>query len=143
VKAFLALIGLLLSVPALGQDSFLEIAEDVRDERGLEKLVAASFGGGRHYEVKESPFFIADLMPTSGIPSTELFVFECINGQLALRLHVPRRSFVVMKAEVHEGKLIVSEKAQRGVEWKVRFHVLPTAGAGRPPNTSFEQTRER
>jgi hypothetical protein len=143
VKAFLALIGLMISVPARGEDSFLEIARDVRDESGFEKLVAASFGGGKHYEVKGSPFFIVDLMHTSGIPSTELFVFESINGQLALRLHVPRRSFVVMKAEAHDGTLIVSEKAHRKVEWKVCFHVLPTAAAVQPPNTSLERTRDR
>ena len=143
MKALLTVIGLILTVPALGQASFLEVAQDVRDERGLERLVAASFGGGKHYQVKGAPFHIVDLMPTSGILSTELFIFESVNGQLALRVHVPLQSFIVMKAEAHGGTLIVSEKAQREGEWKVRFQVFPTAVAGGPPNTSLERTRGR
>jgi hypothetical protein len=128
MKVFLTILGLMLSCPSVGQpSSLLEVAEGVRDERGLEKLVAASFGGGKHYEVKGSPFYVVDLMPTSGILSTEIFVYESLNGQLALRVHIPRQAFIVTKAELHDGTLIISEKPQRDGEWKVRLHVIPTA----------------
>jgi len=127
MKVFLTVMGLMFSCPSLGQLSLLEVAEEVRDERGLEKLVAASFGGGKHYEVKGSPFYVVDLMPTSGILSTETFVYESIDGQLALSVHIPRQAFIVMKAELHDGTLIISEKPQGDGKWKVRLHVVPTS----------------
>src|SRR5690349_4287576 len=130
MKGLLTVMGLMLSVPALGQTSLLEVAEEVRDASGLEKLVAASFGGGRYYEVKGAPFIVVDLMPTSGVPSTELFVFESLNGRLALRAHVPRQNFIVLKAEAQGRTLIVSEKSQREEEWRVRLHVFPAADIG-------------
>jgi len=128
MKGFLAILGLMLSCPSIGHpSSLLEVAEEVRDERGLENLVAASFGGGKHYQVEGSPFFVVDLMPTSGIASTEIFVYESLSGQLVLRVHTPRQAFIVSKAEFHDGMLIISEKTKRDGEWKVRLHVVPTA----------------
>jgi hypothetical protein len=128
MKLLLAIAGLMLSCPSMAQPpSLLEVAEGVRDEGGLERLVAASFGGGKHYEVKGSPFHVVDLMPTSGILSTEIFVYESLNGQLKLRIHIPRQAFVVTKAELQGNTLIISEKPQRGGDWKVRLHLVPTA----------------
>ena len=62
--------------------------------------------------------------------STELFVFESLNGRLTLRAHVPRQNFIVLKAEAQGRTLIVSEKSQREEEWRVRLHVFPAADIG-------------
>jgi hypothetical protein len=49
-----------------------------------------------------------------------------------------------MKTEVQGGTLIVSEKAQRGGEWKVRFQVFPAAAAGgRLTNRSSGRVRDK
>ncbi len=125
MKALLAVQAFSRSFPAAAEGSFVTIAEEVRDEAGLQKLVSASFGGGRYYQVEKSRFFVVDLMPTSGVPSTELFIFESMDNQLVLRVHVPRKAFVEMRAELHDGVLIVSEKAQGQKEWQARLHVLP------------------
>ena len=65
-----------LSGPVFGQPSTADVASGVRDEKGLQQLVVMAFGGGHHYAVSDSPFHIAQLMPTSGLYTTELFVFE-------------------------------------------------------------------
>lgn len=89
MKALRLALALALSPPVLGQLSSAEFAAGVHDEKGIQQLVATAFGGGRHYMASESPFHVAELMPTSGLFTTELFVFESIGGQLALRAHVP------------------------------------------------------
>jgi hypothetical protein len=126
MKVLLVIASLMLTGTAAAQPALLEAAAAVRDEGGLERLVAASFGGGKHYGLKGSPFFVADLMCTSGIISTEIFVYEVLDGQLALRVHIPCRGFLVTKAEFVGGALVISEKSQREGKWKEALRVMPT-----------------
>lgn len=135
-KLLCLVLAIALSGPVFGQVSSAEFAAGVHDEKGLQQLVAMAFGGGRHYVVSDSPFHIAELMPTSGLFTTELFVFESIRGQLALRAHVPTQLNLAMKAEFRDGMLVISERLHNSKDaWKVRFHVAP--------NKSLEPTPGR
>jgi hypothetical protein len=94
----------------------------------LAELAKASFGGGRYYRVATSQFYVADLMPTSGVFSTELFIYESVAGSLVLRLHVPRQINLEMKAELGNGQLVVSDRHYREKgAWQIRFHLAPTS----------------
>jgi hypothetical protein len=130
MKALRLILAIVLSAPVLGQSSRAEIAAGVHDEKGMQQLVATAIGGGRHYVVSGSPFHIAELVPTSGLFTTEVFVFESIRGQLALRAHVPTQLNLVMKAEFLDGMLVISERLHSSENaWKVRFYVAPTAAS--------------
>jgi hypothetical protein len=142
MKALYLVLAFALSSQALAQPSRAEFAAGVHDEKGIQQLVAMAFGGGHHYEVRGSPFHIAQLMPTSGVFTTELFVFESVGGKLALRAHVPTELNLAMKAEFLDGMLVISERHYRSKDaWKVRFYMAPTLAppGGRPPNTSLNR----
>ena len=119
-----------LAIPAYGQSSRLEIAQSVRSEVDLQRLVDSSVGGGRYFRAGESSFYVVDLMPTAGIFSVELLIFEQGASGLFLRLHVLPKFDTDMKAEIVDGVLVISEQPRRENEWKVSIRLTPTESAG-------------
>ena len=118
-----ALLALLPSLAVAGSSS--DLARTVTDVKGLEKLASSAFGGGSYEQVKGSRFFVADLMHTSGLFSTEIFIFEGTEDDLQLRLHLPRENSVVRKAEWSDGKPIIRERPQNKGEWKTILEFYP------------------
>ena len=111
------LISLCLSIliisSAFAVDSFFidpkksyEIAKSVSDVDDLfDKL--GKFG--HVYRVKGSSYYVANLPQTSGLPSSQLFIFIEQKDCLRLLAHLPLKYMTYRKSSFSDGKLIISE----------------------------------
>ena len=115
---------LFLVSSAFAQDERIDLANTIKQERDLHKLIETSFGGGTSFRVGDSDFFVADLQITSGLTVTESYLFEAIGDELVFRAVVPAGFSKERKFEVEDGQLIISERDQDEVKWEVIFKLI-------------------
>lgn len=107
VQIIAIIFALALSCVADAEQSRLEIARAISTETDLHLLTDTSFGGGRHYRVGDSEFFVAHLHPTSGVVTNELYIFRLDGVELRLIGFVPGRFMTEYIVEYSDGRLQV------------------------------------
>ena len=119
MKIWLMILSMLFSHVAIAHNNSYQIAHTVYKVSGLKKLLDTAFGGGESYQVDQSDFYVVDLMHTSGVIATELYLFKFSDGDLKLIAYLPSKPFIIRSVKYQDGKILISETTQNPVKWKV------------------------
>lgn len=107
---FAVLMFLLIFCGSASADSGLKkLARNVSSVDEIPSLVSRSFGGGKHHSVEGSDYYVVDLHHTSGVSSSEYFVFRRYGGErIHLLAMLPFKSGVLREASYKDGVLVVT-----------------------------------
>ena len=101
------------------QETSYEIAKTVVNVEQLSTLVSSAFGGGFFEKVEMSPFYFVDLQQTSGILSSEYYIYQEVKDGLKLVAYFPLEGFVSRRLEYFDGTLSVYEQVRYSDSWRL------------------------
>ena len=122
---------------ALAENPALSLARTIKSVDALEQLTELTVGGGSIYCVEESNFVIVDLMHTSGIFTSEFFVYELVEDELKFRAHLPLKRNLTRDAKIADGLLVVHEGTRS--DWNVALRLEPLSNMNSVDICAYEE----
>ncbi len=107
---------LFLAVIRLHAVDVVQPANEITTD-GIKKYASETWCGGMisRYSIGGNAVLVLDMDRTSGIASSELYVYKAINTNLWLQFaHLPLVAMATRKVVVEGDKLIITEMAQNG-----------------------------
>lgn len=124
MKKLLMLTLLFICSQLSAQVSSYEVAQSVKELSDFKELINSSFGGGHYIPVKKSDYHIVDLMQTSGIYSTEYFIYKKVENKMQLVAYLPYKGFYFRRAEYLNNKLQVFGRKNHDTEWELELELI-------------------
>ena len=124
MKAWVAVVSLMMSANAVACLTAFELAQLLSKESQIPAFIESTPFGGRWYRVSDSNFLIIEIQTRSGPYLRDIYVYAGDENALKLRLALAGTPEVERKFEINDNVLSIYERARGEETWDLETRLL-------------------